>query len=308
MSKPSETRWGIGIPQFFVGQPLGMQLVKSYVVRAESLGFESLWVADLPPRDFPWLDPVSLLTWTAATTSRVGLGTAVLIPTVHNPVQLAKSLATLDHMSGGRLILGVGTGGIGMDYARYGLTQERLVRRFLECIEVMKALWTEPSVTYRGVFINISDLSVAPKPVQKPWPPLWFGGSHPNALKRAVRHADGWIGAGGSSSSSFKEALAQILESLAEVKRERSTFTISRRVYIAIDSDSAKAKRRLEEWFSKVYFSPAAVAHAVYGSPTECAEKLADIAAAGPDLVIVNPVFDYLRQAELLAEVVSRIK
>lgn len=116
MGASGKPAWGIELPQFFVEGPVDIGLIERFVTRVEALGFDGVWVEDLPPRDFPWMEPVTLLTYVAGLTSRVTLGTNVLITPIRQPVQLAKSLSTLDQLSRGRLILGAGMGGIGIDY------------------------------------------------------------------------------------------------------------------------------------------------------------------------------------------------
>src|SRR5207244_11578590 len=134
------------------------------------------------------LDPLHLLTVAAAYTSRVRLGCAVHLTAIRSPVWLAKSLTTIDHLSQGRLIVGVGLGTPRVDPA-FGVDSKTRVARFVESITLMKALWTEPRVTLNGRFYHLDQAAQEPKPVQKPHPPIWFGASHPHALRRAARHA-----------------------------------------------------------------------------------------------------------------------
>lgn len=308
MSQKTKIRWGIGVPQVFINEPIDLALINQFAVKAEQLGYDSLWTLDIPPRAFAWLEPVTLLTYLAPITTRVRLGTAILIITTRNPLQLAKSLATLDRLSNGRFVLGAGSGGAGMDMTRYGLPSDRIVGRFMEGIEIMKALWTQPAVTYRGDFNTMNDFTVEPKPVQSPHIPIWFGGGHPNALKRAIKHADGWMGAGSGTAPGFGESVKLVRQGLQEAGRDRSTFTISKRVYIAVDDDVARATRRMEAWMNSVYFVPALAKNAVIGSRAACAEKLAQFAAAGAELLLVHPVVDYLDQAEELRRVIEMVE
>ena len=134
-------------------------------------------------------------------TSKVRLGTSVMVAPLRNPVQLAKSLSSLDQMSLGRLTVGLGLGGGTGDYPPFGIDPARRVRRFVEVVEVMKALWTQSAADYQGQLWQLDGIHMEPKPVQQPHPPIWFGGSHPAALRRAVRHGNGWMGAGSSSTS-----------------------------------------------------------------------------------------------------------
>src|SRR5213596_2883882 len=138
------TPCGIAIPQTFPRTPVNMQLVRDFLQKAETLGYEGLWVQEQILGDYPILEPVALLTYAAALTSKVRLGTSVLLTLLRNPVQLAKSLASLDQLSQGRLIVGVAIGGPHVPAAVFGVPAERRARRFVEGLQVMKAFWTQP--------------------------------------------------------------------------------------------------------------------------------------------------------------------
>jgi probable F420-dependent oxidoreductase len=223
------TPCGIGIPQDFIDRPVNMQLIRDYVQKAEALGYDSLWVQEQIVGDVPILEPVTLLTYVAALTSRVRLGTSVMLTVLRNPVQLAKSLSSLDQMSQGRLTAGVGIGGH-VPESIFGYSGEHRVRRFVEGLQVMKALWTESKATFTGTFWQFKGVSMEPKPVQKPYPPLWFGARQAPALKRAVQHGDGWMGAGSSSTADFVQQYGQLQRFLEEARRDPTTFAISKRV------------------------------------------------------------------------------
>src|SRR6266568_3642410 len=119
----------------------------------------------------------------AAFTERLGLGCVVFVSTLYSPVHLAKSLSTLDQLSRGRIEIGVGTGGKGRPFAAFGVDPQRYVARFSEGLALMKALWTEPRVTFDGEFWQVSDAAMEPKPYQKPFPPIWVGAAGPTALR-----------------------------------------------------------------------------------------------------------------------------
>src|SRR2546426_11503316 len=139
----------VSIPQTFPGRSIEPRVIREHLARAEALGFHSAWVVEQILGSIPSLEPVELLTWAAAGTERMRLGAAVLLTALRSPVHLAKSLATLDHLSGGRLIVGVGLRGNAKIYPAFGITAERRAARFAESIRVMKLLWTEPRVTFK---------------------------------------------------------------------------------------------------------------------------------------------------------------
>jgi probable F420-dependent oxidoreductase len=245
---------------------------------------------------------MSLLTYAAALTSRLRLGTSVMLTVLRNPVQLAKLVSSLDQLSQGRLTVGIGIGGH-VPESVFGLPSGQRVRRFVEGIQVMKALWTQPRAQVSGTFWQFQDVAMEPKPVQKPHPPIWFGARQAPALQRAVRHGDGWMGAGSSSTADFIEQYGLLQRFLDEAQRDPATFAVSKRVYLAVDNDRSRAERRLREWFSMRYRSADMGAQCgIWGSTAECTEKLAEIVRAGAQHLLLNPMFDDLEHLELLAQ------
>lgn len=305
---PGNTPCGIEIPEVFINRPVDMQLIRNFLAKAETLEYDSLWVQEKIVGDFPMLEPVSLLTYSAALTSRLRLGTSVLLTVLRNPVQLAKSLATLDQMSHGRLTVGIGIGGgigrrIPLDEAIFGYSSERRVRRFTEGLQVMKALWTKPAASVQGVFWHFENVPMEPKPLQKPHPPIWFGGHREPALRRAVKHGDGWMGAGSSSTGDFIKESALIRRILDENQRDPATFAISKRAYIAVDNDRDRAQRRLRDWFGVRYKNAdLALRVSVWGGRDECTDRLGEIVQAGARHLVFNPVFDEMEHLEILAK------
>lgn len=299
---------GVAIPQTFRDGPVEPRRIADFLRRAEALGFHSAWVVEQILGDMASLEPVDLLAYAAALTERMRLGSAVLLTALRNPVHLAKSLATVDQLSGGRLIVGVGLGGSRRVYPAYGLSAERRVARFEEGLTLMKRLWTEPRVTMKGEFFSVDNASMQPKPAQKPHPPLWFGGHHPRALERAVAMGDGFIGAGSASTTAFADEVRQLRTLLAAARRAPATFPIGKRVYIAVDADRGRAARRLAEWFGAFYGTPELAEQVcVWGGAAQCAEGLREIVAGGAQFLMLNPVFDELEHLDRLAELAPKI-
>ena len=311
MSADNTLLFGIGAPQVHTHLPVDLEEIRRYIERAEALGFHSLWVQEQAGLRAAAgaLEGVSMLSYTAALTRRIRLGNAVFLINLRNPIQLAKSLASLDQLSQGRLIVGVGLGGVTRLYEAYGLSPEHRVSRFVEALTLMKKLWTEENFTFEGKFWQIEKASLLPRPFQKPHPPVWFGANSPAALKRAVKHGSGFIGAGSSSSGDFKSKVQTVLSALAEAKKGSADFIIGKRVYLAVDRDRERAAKRLREWFG-LFYGQADLADrvAVWGSAEECIERLKEIIAAGARLLLLNPVFNMMEQMEVLAsEVVPRL-
>ncbi|PYN59772.1 MAG: LLM class F420-dependent oxidoreductase [Candidatus Rokuibacteriota bacterium] len=298
----SRVTLGVAIPQTVLQGGFDVPKLRAFLARAEALGFESAWVVEQILGGIRSLEPLTLLTWAAACTERLRLAPAVLLTALRSPVHLAKALSSLDHLSGGRLTVGVGLGGNPKIYPAFGLLAARRAARFAEGLRLMKRLWTEERVTFDGEFFKLQNASMQPKPLQKPHPPLWFGGHHPNALKRAVELGDGFIGAGSVSTAGFLEEIALLRRLLKDAGRDPASLPLGKRVYIAVDEDRARAGRRLAEWFGAFYGKPELAAEVcVWGGPEECVDRLGEIVAAGVGFLMLNPVFDELEHLELFA-------
>jgi len=299
------TPCGIELPQVFFDGPVDMEHIRRFATRAETLGYDSLWLQERVIGDFNILEPVTLLSYVAAITTTLRLGTSVILLPLRNPIQLAKAYSTLDVMSGGRAVMGVGLGGghLGSHEDVFGYTRDGRVTRFTEAVQVMKLLWSEPRASFRGRYWNFKDISMEPKPMQKPHLPVIFGGHHENALRRAVRYADGWMGAGSSSSASFTRESIRIRDFLDQAKRDPATFHIAKRVYLAVDNDKARGERRIMEWFAKRYknadLGPKV---SIWGSSAECTEKIQTLVDAGAQQIIFNPMFDEMEHLEICAK------
>jgi probable F420-dependent oxidoreductase len=298
-----------GIPQAWTTGDLDRARLRRYLERAEALGFESAWVVEQTLGAVPCLGPLELLTWAAALTTRIRLGTAVLLTPLRTPVHLAKSLATLDQLSGGRLDVGIGLGGNPKIYPAFGISPARRVARFNEGLRLMRALWTEPRVTFAGEFWQLENAALEPKPVQRPHPPLWVGAHHPEAFRRSVAWATGFMGAGSATTATFAKEVVLLRTLLREAGREPASMMIGKRVYVAVDRDRDRAGRRLREYFGGFYGRAELAAEvSVWGPADQVVAGIRDVMAAGAELVMLNPVFDEVEQLELLAaEVVPRL-
>lgn len=297
-------RFAVSIPQFFSDGAFDPAAFRAYLTRAEELGFDGAWTQEQVLGTHSVLGPIETMTYAAACTERLRLGCVVFVSTLHNPVHLAKSLSTLDQLSRGRIEIGVGTGGKGRPFAAFGVDPERYVARFSEGIALMKALWSEPRVTFDGEFWQLEDAAMEPKPFQKPFPPLWFGGAGRTALRRAVRLGDGFFGAGSSPTAAFAGQVRIVREALAEAGRSTGDFPIAKRVYIAVDEDARRARDRINVELEHVYGrrSEDIEAAAVAGTPDDCVRALREVADAGAELILFTPLFEQPEQTEILAE------
>jgi probable F420-dependent oxidoreductase len=296
-------RFAISIPQQFADGTFDPAAMRAYLTRAEELGFASAWAQEQVIGTLPLLGPVETLTYAAACTGRLRLGCAVLVTSLYGPVHLAKSLSTLDQLSLGRLDVGIGTGGRRM-FSAFGVEPESFVARFTEGLGLMQALWTEPRVDFDGRFWQLTGAAMEPKPFQKPGPPIWFGGSHPAALRRAIRLGDGFFGAGSVTTEQFADQVQGLRDALAEQDRDPARFPVAKRVYIAVDDDAERARTGIGAALDRVYgffgsrdLTPVAVC----GTPDDCARGLREVADAGAGLILLNPLFDDAQQMERLA-------
>src|SRR5947208_3727720 len=205
-------RVGFALPQ--IGSIAGPDAITSVAQHAEKLGFHSVWVLDrllyplnprvpypvgdgiLPSKYKRVLDPVETLTFVAARTDRIALGASVLNLPWYNPVLLARRLATLDVLSGGRLRIGFGIGWSPDEYEAAGATWEERGKRADELIQALKKIWTTDPVEFEGKDYRIPKSVIGPKPVQKPHPPIYMAAYAPSALKRVATEANGWFPVG----------------------------------------------------------------------------------------------------------------
>jgi probable F420-dependent oxidoreductase len=296
-------RFGIAIPQFFADGEFEPDAFGNYLSRAEELGFESGWTQESVLGAGAQLAPLEVMAYAAACTSRLRLGCVVFVTPLHEPVHLAKSLATLDQLSGGRLEVGIGTGGKARPFAAFGRSPDRYLARFTEGLALMKALWTEQRVTFDGEFWQLRDAAMEPKPVQKPHPPVWFGANTEPALRRAVRLGDGFFGAGSSPTTRFADQVRLVRLALAEAGRDPGSFPIAKRIYIAVDDDATRARERVNSGLARIYGHrvPAIEAAAVAGTPADCVREVNAVAAAGAELILFTTLFDQRAQLERLA-------
>jgi len=304
-------RFAISIPQIVPDGEFDPARFRAYMARAEALGFESAWTLEQTFGSIPHLSPLQTMSYAAACTERIRLGCVVFVTPLHSPVHLAKELSTLDQLSRGRIEIGVGTGGRHRMFSAFQVDPTSLVARFNEGLRLMKALWTEPRVSFDGRFWQLKDAGMEPKPFQKPHPPIWFGASHPDALRRAVRHGNGFFGAGSSTTKQFAEQVPIVRQALREAGRDAGNIRIAKRVYIAVDDDAQRARQRIAAALDRLYsyFGASGLeAVAVYGPPDACARSLREVAAAGAELILLNPLFDEAEQMErLVAEVVPKL-
>jgi alkanesulfonate monooxygenase SsuD/methylene tetrahydromethanopterin reductase-like flavin-dependent oxidoreductase (luciferase family) len=270
---------------------------KDYLTRAEDLGFEGGWTLEQTVGAAPLIAPMELLAYAAACTTRLRLGVAVLVTSLHDPLQLASVATAVDRLSHGRLDFGVAPGGGFRQFAAFGVDRDTFIGSFTEGLQLMKAAWSdEPTVTFHGRFRDVDALPIAPKPVQRPHPPIWFGANAPAAIARAVRHGDAFLGAGSSTTANFAEAVKVVLSELEKQGLEKqgsdpTQFPIGKRVYLMVDDDPARARERVVAGLRRIYGDmPVSVDVTVSGTRDDVVAGLREVIDAGAQMILLNPV------------------
>lgn len=256
----------IGVHLPHVGPLASREGVIAFAQLAEQHGFDSLWVSDhvVVPRRirsrYPYrgdgafpvqpetaiLEPLATLLFVAGVTQRAKLGTTVLVVPMRNPIVTAKTLSSLDVLSNGRLILGVGTGWMEEEFEALDAPFERRGARTDEYIQLYKALWTEPNPSFRGEFWQMKEVGFAPKPLQRPCPPIWVGGHSAPALRRAGRLGDAWHAAF-IDAAQAREHYQEVQRHALEAGRDPASVSLTVRVRLPLD-DPPRAIDRLRSY------------------------------------------------------------
>ena len=295
-------RFAISIPQYARDSRFDDAAFRAHLRRVEELGvFEGVWAQEQVIGAAGSVAPLQILTYAAACTEKLRLGCAVFILPLHNPVHLAKAISSLDCLSHGRVDVGLATGGRGRPFGAFGVDPDKPVARFNEALALMKAFWTEPEINFDGQWWKLDGATMEPKPVQKPHPPVWFGGSVPAGMRRAARHGDGFMGAGSQTVAQFTEQVKVVREELSAQGRDADTFRIGKRVYVHVDDDEARGRRTLDDALTGHYGRGGWSEHILAGPPDTCIAGIRAVADAGAELILLNSLVDDAGQLERLA-------
>jgi probable F420-dependent oxidoreductase len=281
--------------------------------KAEALEYDSVWVGDsLLAR--PRHEPITLLAGVAGRTRKVELGTAVLLPAYRNPVVMAHQIATLDRISEGRVILGVGIAGdvpnIRAEFEAAGVPFDKRVGRMMEGLRLSKALWSGEPVNWDGRW-KVEDGVLGPTPHRPGGPPIWMGGSHENALARAAKHADGWFPTG-PDAATVGAQWQTIKEMATAAGRDPADITCAVYLTLAIDEDTAKAQARVADYLEQYYGTSAEILfkrQACFGgSAAAAAEWISGYIEAGAEHVVLRFAGDHDRLLETFAGIGADLK
>ena len=212
------------------------------IEKAEELGFDAVWLAE---HHFQWYgiatDLMVIAGWVAARTQRVRIGTAIVVLPFHNPIRLAEQAATIDLMSGGRLDFGVGRGYQAAEYAGFGFSMDESKARFAECMEVLLKAWTEETFSYEGQYTSVKDLSVLPKPLQRPHPPIYVASwMTPETIRYAAERGFPIMAPAGLASDQIKTNYQLYRETLTSLGRDASNLELPALVHIYVDENEER--------------------------------------------------------------------
>jgi probable F420-dependent oxidoreductase len=295
-------RFAISIPQYARSSAFDDEAFRGFLRRTEELGvFESAWTQEQVLGAAGALSPLQTLSYAAACTDQLRLACAVFILPLHNPLHLAKAISSLDCLSHGRVEIGLASGGKGRPFAAFGVDPDKPVARFNEALRLMKACWTEQRIDFDGKIWKLEGASMEPKPVQKPYPPIWFGGAVPAGMRRAVRHGDGFMGAGSQPTEAFVEQVKVVKEELATQERDPDTFRIGKRLYIYVDDDAERGRQRMNDALVEHYGGGEWSQQLIAGPPEECIAGIRAVEEAGAELVLLNSLVDEAEQLERFA-------
>jgi alkanesulfonate monooxygenase SsuD/methylene tetrahydromethanopterin reductase-like flavin-dependent oxidoreductase (luciferase family) len=283
-------------------------LLREYAAAAARLGFGSLSANDHLLFRRPWLDGPTALAAVVDLTEQMTIATTVCLPVVRGPVQTAKTLAALDVLSGGRLVVGISAGSSPHDYAAVGIPFEERWPRFEEAAQTLHALLHEDRPVFAGTFYSTGNVVLEPRPVQRPGPPIWIGswGSRPG-LRRVARLADGWLASAyNTTPDTFRDGLAYLEEQLAASGKDPLGFPNGlATMWLHVTERRATAERILGDVLAPMLNRPVDALRDLFlpiGDVETCAERLTAFSEAGVERVFVWPLGDELRQLELFRE------
>lgn len=310
---------GLRMPRIGLGLPTGFPIDREpnlafleLAERAEELGYDSVWAGDHVVFHVPRFEVFTALAAVAARTNRVTIGTGVLLLCLRNPVHAAQAMATIDHLSRGRFVLGVGVGGEHpKEYEISGVPVRERGARTDEALEILRRVWTSERSSFAGRFLAFEDLPSTLRPFRSPRPPIWVGGRSPAALRRAAELGDGWF-PGFVTAEGFRERSMRLDELCAKRGREPRDVVRALYLFASVDRDAALARAHAEAFLSSNYAMPFRPfePYTVAGEPRACAAAVLDFVRAGVEHLTVRfATADPLGQLDLWTrEVMPRIR
>jgi probable F420-dependent oxidoreductase len=287
-----------------------------YGVKVEELGYDSLWVWDhvllgVEP-NFPIIESLTVLTAVAARTSRIKLGTGILVLPLRNPVLLAKQLGSMDQLSNGRLLMGMASGWYKREFDAMGIPFERRGKIMDANLEILRALWTEPSVSGEWGPHKVSKAVMYPKPVQQPQIPILIGGYVDRVLKRAATVGDGWL-TYFYTPEAFAKSWTKIRAFAEEAGKDSNALKSAAQLPIMVGPSRAAVEGEMMDWLNKEWDFPSnsdcSRDSAIMGTVDECVEQLEAHHEVGVQKIIFVPYKYEMSQVETIArEILPRLR
>ena len=307
-----QVKIGIGFGLWRLGMPSADTIVR-VAERAEEWGVDSFWLSDHLLAPSPELDVVATLSLLASRTSRMKLGPSVLLLNLRQPLLVAKAFASLDYLSGGRMVMAVGTGNNLADYAACGVPAAARGKRLDEGIEVLREVWRAPNASYHGRFFNFDNVTIEPRPVARTnndfgTMDIWVGGRSEGALKRTAKLADGYF-ASFQTPVEFATSMAKIRAYAAEYGRVDAHIESGLILLCRIARSRERALEEMQPMLGALGRGAGQfLERSVFGSPDDVLGRLSEYVAAGLDKFVLWPIAApdvWARQVELIGREIA---
>ncbi len=301
---------GLHIPAASSGPLPSSSEYIEFFKQSEAMGYDSLWTEDRIFHGANFLEPLTLLSWAAANTERIQLGTAVLLLALRNAPALARQISSMDYLSGGRLNLGISIGGRPAEYLGLGLKQSERVAHLRESITVLNLLLSGEPVTYSGRFYKLDEATVRPGIARPGGVPLYMGGRVDAVLQRAAEMTNGWIGGPFSPPEDYRTTLDTVHEYARRSGRDIGDLEAGKLVYVSVDDDKERALGTLKPFISDYYGQRIDITeHGIFGPADEVIERLRAFADAGVTMFMLGvPTLDITHIERIAKDVVPYLQ
>tara|TARA_B100001750_G_scaffold241208_1_gene252254 strand:+ start:753 stop:1685 length:933 start_codon:yes stop_codon:yes gene_type:complete len=301
---------GLHIPAASSGPLPSSSEYIEFFKQSEAMGYDSLWTEDRVFHGANFLEPLTLLSWAAANTEGIQLGTAVLLLALRNAPALARQISTMDYLSGGRLNLGISIGGRPAEYLGLGLKQSERVAHLRESITVLNLLLSGEPVTYSGKYYKLDEAIVKPGVARPGGVPLYMGGRVDAVLQRAAEMTNGWIGGPFSPPDDYRMTLDTVHEYARRVGRDIRDLEAGKLVYVSVDDDKQRALEKLKPFISDYYGQRIDITeHGVFGPAEEVIERLRSYSEAGVTMFMLGvPTLDIAHIERIAKDVIPYLQ
>ena len=296
---------GLLVPSAFPGDLPRPDEFTSFFRAADEMGFHSIWATERVLHRVRVVQPFTMLATAAAATTRIRLGTAVVLASLRHPVALANDVASVDYLSGGRMNFGLSLGGQPAEFEAMGIPMGRRMGRYEETLSLLPRLWSEDSVSHQGRHFQLENVSLAMRPVQAGGIPLLLAGTSDASLRRAGVQSDGWINGGAGSPDEMRQRCETIVGYAAEAGRDWNGRPLGKIIYTSIDDNRERSRERLFPTLTGYYGPQYDVDNlCAMGTPQECAAYINTYVEVGVNLVLVGfPSPDVAQLERLKSEV-----